>query len=170
VALSGFLKTCAETERLVGAFYADLAERFRGFPRAAELFRQLSGEEEAHARVFEFLRSVASRLDEQTTIAPTFLQNVERLRRGLEKAASALIPDDGEAGLREAIGTAILVESTTLERDKTAFVQVENQEFRDLLHGLVASDESHRGQLAALRDDLADAGNRSPADARRAVG
>jgi rubrerythrin len=138
----------------VGRFYSDLADRFRARLEAAELFRQLANDEEEHARTFEFLRSVASRMDEDVVVAPSFYGNLDRLRRGLEKAAVALPDGTDEAALKDAVGMAILVESTTLERDKAAFARVDDREFRNLLNALVVADEGHRRELEALRASL----------------
>jgi len=167
--LSEFLKSCAEAERLVGAFYFHLAERFRSRESAADLFRQLAHDEEQHARAFEFLRSVASRLDEEMVVAASFYGNLERLRRGLEKAAATLPPGSDDAALREAVGTAVLVESTTLERDKAAFALVDDREFRNLLHAVVVADEAHHGKLQTLQASLPKPAEGAPAAPRKAV-
>jgi len=151
--LRGFLKACAEAERLVGRFYGDLAERFRFFP-AAEVFRRLADDEEEHARAFEFLRSIASRLDEQMVVAPAFYGNLERLRGGLEEATASLSGAGDEKALREAVRVALRVEATAIERDKAAFAQVDDREFRNLLNALVGADEAHHRRLKGLWDSL----------------
>lgn len=149
--LNDFLRACAETERLVGSLYGFLAEHFARRPQASQTFRQLALEEEGHARTFEFLRSLASHGEHELTVRAAFRTNLERLRKGLEKARASVGADD-DAALLDALGIAILLESTTLERDKGAFVEVHDREFQNLLHGLVVSDQHHRKHLEELRD------------------
>jgi len=161
--LSKFLKACAKSERLVGKLYSELAARFPGHVKAAALFQQLAEEEEHHARTFEFLQTVGTRGDQAQAVAPDFFDNLARLEQGIERALRSLSGHPHDNQLLEAIRTAIRVESTTLERDKTSLVWVADREFRNLLTGLAAGDESHRRQLEALQESLSDEGQRAGA-------
>lgn len=151
--LSDFPRSCAETERLVGDFYRALAGAFPRHPQARHLFLALAQEEEAHARTFDFLRSVAKEHEGEVTVKESFAPNVERLRKGVGRILAALGSGSG-VPLREALDWAILAEATTLERDKSAYVEVEDPEFRNLLKGLVTADEAHRRKLESLRASL----------------
>lgn len=152
--LSDFLRSCADAERLVGDLYRALAQAFPEHPQARRLFLALAQDEEAHARTFDFLRSVAKDHEGRVAVKEAFAGNVERLRKGIGRILAALGAEGG-IPLREALDWAILAESATLERDKGAFVEVGGAEFRNLLKGLVTSDEGHRRQLEALRASLA---------------
>jgi rubrerythrin len=151
--LSDFLRSCADTERLVRDFYRALAGAFPEPPQVRRLFLSLAEEEESHARTFDFLRSVAKDHEGRVQVKESFAGNVERLRKGIGRILAAL-GSEGGIPLHEALDWAILAESTTLERDKGAFVEVGGAEFRNLLKGLVTSDEGHRQQLEALRASL----------------
>lgn len=153
IGLSDFLRSCADTERLVGDLYQALARAFPEHPQAQRLFLALAEEEDAHARTFDFLRSIAKEHEGRVTVKESFAGNVERLRKGIGRILSALGSGSG-IPLDEALDWAILAESTTLERDKGAYVEVGGTEFRNLLKGLVTSDEGHRKQLEALRASL----------------
>ncbi|MDF1555946.1 MAG: hypothetical protein P1P84_22925 [Deferrisomatales bacterium] len=149
-----FLDHCAASERWVRDFYTFLAERFRADPRCSGLFGQLAEEEEAHACGFEFLKPIAARSAPQIVVNDRFLADFERMRRGLDKVRHRVESQNGSS-LPDVLGLAILVESTTMERDKLAFVSVEDRDFQRVLDGITACDEAHRKKLEEMRDSIA---------------
>jgi rubrerythrin len=149
--LEQFLTVCAETERMASDFYASMARAFRGRPCAAEAFRGMSEDEANHARTFDMLRSLAARQRMTATIHKNFYKNVERMRRGIECAANTIESDSGFQ-LTEAIGLGLLIEATTIERDKASFIEVDDPQFRKTLRGLISADERHLKKLEELRD------------------
>ncbi len=154
--LCDFLRRCGESERLVRDFYRLVADRFSEDEEAAELFSRMAIEEEGHAKAFEFLLAVASRYRGRATVHENFEPNLERLRRGVERATESL-RGAHPGSLADAVGIACLIEATTLERDKGAFADVPDHEFRSLLDGVVVSDEGHRRKLEAFRQALIEA-------------
>lgn len=154
--LCDFLKRCAESERLVRDFYRLVADRFADDAEARELFAEMAAEEEGHAKAFEFLVAVAGRYEGRAEVRDAFEANIERLRRGVQRAAASL-EGAGGGSLTDAVGIACLVEATSLERDKGAFAEFRDPKFRTLLEGVVVSDERHRRKLEAFRQALLEA-------------
>ena len=152
--LERFLAVCAETERMASDFYACLAKAFAQCPGAAEVFREMAEDEGNHARTFDMLRSVATQQNLNAAVQSNFDRNVERMRRGIERAVKSVEAENG-LQLADAIGFGLLIESTTLERDKASFVDVDDQHFQKTLKDLICGDEAHRKRLEQLRETLA---------------
>lgn len=149
-----FLDHCAASERWVRDFYAFLAERLREDSRCAELFGQLAEEEEAHACGFEFLKPIAARSAPQIVVHDRFLADLDRMRKGMDQVRQRVESRNGSS-LPEVLGLAILVEATTMERDKLAFARVEDLDFQKVLRGITSRDDAHRKKLEEMRDSLA---------------
>ena len=148
-----FLDHCAASERWVRDFYAFLADSFAENPRGSAIFRELAEEEEAHARSFEFLKPIAARVALDVIVLDHFSVDLERMRTGLGKVRQMVESRKGSS-LLEVLGMAILVESTTMERDKLAFARVEDPDFQNIVKGIVHCDDDHRNKLEAMRDNL----------------
>jgi len=152
--LIDFLRACADAERAAGEFYRFLSETFATHPEAAAAFGTLAEEEEGHARTFEFLRSLVRDGDQEALLKPSFGENLERLRRGLEKAKEDL---RAKPSLADAVGMALLLEETTLERDKAAFAEIADREIQRLIKSVITADDGHRRDLIRLREALTQA-------------
>ncbi len=150
--LIDFLRSCAEAERAVGDFYRFLGETFSDHGEASRAFLRLAAEEEGHGRTFDFLRSLVRDGDQEALLKPACGENLERLKRGLEKARHGI---RAKPCLADAVGMALLLEETTLERDKAAFAEIEDREVRRLLESLITADDGHRRELEHLQAALA---------------
>ncbi len=148
--LRTFLVECEAAELAVRDLYLALAKRFADAPRAGELFGRLAQEEENHARSFRMLQSLAAQAEGKATVRANLEAISNQARQALEGATRA-VQRGHSLTLARATELVIRIEGSALEAQQTAFAEIADPGFRQILEGITAGDRNHGWLLEELR-------------------